>query len=431
MTNKNRPQKSATAKRYRRSVFGLVSGSALSQSMIALSIPIIARIFTPDEMGYFFAFDAYCDVLALGSTLALDKALYTIKSKRLYDATIATTLVSVALISCVSALALYVFLSLTPSQHNHVVLVAGAFVIVFARGAYYLFQSIGIRNEFFIRIAVAENVRSIALIFFRVVLGLAGMGVTALVVAAILGSSAAVIVVAKNASAVLSSALRRVSWSNIRAVMRRFRRNIMFEGTGQFLRQLPIRAPVIVVVALFSSAEAGFFSIALLLTYRPAEIIVRSVAEVARARIGASMRSGDQGSAGRTSRFSLLFNLSAAPVMVFAAGLGIYILEGLLFPPEWSGVGLTTLALSPYVAALMLARPLQSVFSLYRKHAQILILELTMACISLVGFSVCGFLGQSMNVACIFVGASLLLAVCFFNWVALQIISDHTKPHAE
>lgn len=135
------------------------------------------------------------------------------------------------------------------------------------------------------------------------------------------------------------------------------------------------------------------------------------------------MRSGEHAHAGRTSRFTLLFNLVVAPLMVFAGGLGVFILEGLLFPEEWHGVGLTTLALSPYVAALMLARPLQGIFSLYAKHELILSLEIAMAAISLAGFAICDFWGQSMNTACIIVGTTLLIVIFSFNWVALRIIS--------
>jgi O-antigen/teichoic acid export membrane protein len=420
-------EQKAKSKLYRLSVFGLISGSAASQILIAASIPIIARIFTPNEMGYFFAFDAYCDVLALGSTLALDKSLYTINSRRLYEATIATTLLSIIITAVLAALILLIYFGLGSDSSNITILTVSAFFIVLFRGAYYLFQSIGIRNESFLRIAVAENIRAIVLIAGRIALGVNGLGVLALVFAAVLGSSASVLAIGKNALTVFGNAWAVATWANMRVVLRRFRRNILFEGTGQFLRQIPIRAPVILVVALFSPTDAGFFSIALLLTYRPAEIIIRSVAEVARSRIGASLRLGDNASATTVSRHSLIFNMIAAPILVFTGGLIIYLLEGIVFPETWAGVGLTTLSMSPYVTALMLARPLQSLFSLYAKHASILAVELTLASFCLCGFAICGISNLTMNLACILVGVASMIAMVFFNCVALRVIASHKE----
>ena len=413
-------------------IAGFAAGSALSQLIVALSIPVIARLYDPAVLGNFLIFDAYCDVLAFGATLALDKALYVTRSHRGSRALILATVLSIGLVAALGAGLFWVAViaGLTTPGLAMAWLAIPCFLIVFARGAFYLLQSLSIRADRFGAVVLAENIRAGVIVFGRIGLGLQGFGLTGLVLTAVAGAGGAVAVLARGQGPMLQRLFARPALRLVPRVLARHRERILFEGGGQFLRQLPMRGPVFAVTIFYLAPGAGIYAIALLLTYRPTELVVRSVTEVFRAAMARNLRAGQEDAAAARGRI-LLWRLYLAAVASSAAmGLAVYLTEGWLFPPDWAGVGAVALANSLYVAGLLILRPVQMVFSLYGRQRLSFLLEAgaVLACFS--GIFLGGGVGLSLAMTCLLTGVAMLAFITPMTALAHRMLGGVLSAQA-
>lgn len=407
-----------------RQIAKFAAGSALSQIIVAASIPIVARLYDPTILGNFFFFDAFCDVFAFGSTLALDKAIYVTRSEKGVRALIAATMISVTLVSLLagSILAGAIALGLTTDGLSSYWLILPCIIVVWARGAYYLFQSLSIRSSQFGQIVLAENLRATAILTGRIGFGLIHFSLTGLLITAAASALIATSVISRRNLQLTRQSLQPLYTKQVWRTLYRHRQRIFFEGSGQFLRQLPMRAPVFAIAVYFMAAGAGLYSIALLLTYRPTELIVRSVSEVFRTKIAENLRTGDLRAANQLSKTLIKRTMVAAPLGSIAAGAFVWGTEGILFPENWIGVGSVAFYNSLYVAGLMLIRPVQIIFSLYKRQGLTLLIEFSAVAACFGGIFIGGSLGYSLDMVCLISGILLMLALIPLTMKSLEVV---------
>ncbi|MEM6638055.1 MAG: hypothetical protein AAF667_19445 [Pseudomonadota bacterium] len=396
----------------------------MPQLIVAVSIPLVTLLYDPTVLGTFLIFDAYCDIFAFGATLALDKALYVTRSPRGSRDLIRATLISITLVSLLAGgfFGAGIWMEITTEGLTQPWLIVPVVLLVWARGAYYLFQSLSIRASRFGAVVVAESTRAAALVIGRIVLGLLGYGLAGLVVTSIAGAWISVSALIQGARIEGRLQWRTVTVATYRRSVARHRERILFEGGGQFLRQLPIRGPVFAITIYFAAAGAGLYSIAFLLCYRPAELIVRSVTEVFRTSMAESIRA-DQYEVARVLGEDLLRRtiLSAAGASVLMGG-AIFLAEDILFSAEWSGVGSVALANAIYVAGLLMLRPIQIIYSLYGRDRLSLLLEggAVVACFG--GIFLGGAMGVSLEIVCVLSGLVMVFVAVPLALAALRVL---------
>lgn len=408
-----------------KSIGAFAAGSAMSQVIVAVSIPFVARLYGPEVLGNFLILDAFCDIFAFGATLALDKAIYTSRSPRGTRALVAATLVSITIVSVLASLVFWlaIELGLTTQMLAQPWLVIPVFLVIWARGAFYLLQSLSMRASRFGDIVIAENLRAACLVAGRIGLGLQGFGLTGLVVTSVGGAALATLAVLRRARREVVGVLRGHSVGMFCRTLSRHKERVLYEGGGQFLRQLPIRGPVFLITVYFTAAGAGLYAIAFLLTYRPVELIVRSVTEVLRASMSQHIRDGEHSRARRLGILLIVRMMVSAIVVALLVSGVVFLAEDILFPPEWSGTGSVAIANAPFVAALLILRPIQIVFSLYHRQKLSLLLEASAALASFVAILIAGMLGLSLEAACLISGIALFAVILPIAVVALRILS--------
>ncbi|MEM1064682.1 MAG: hypothetical protein AAGJ74_04205 [Pseudomonadota bacterium] len=400
------------------------AGSALSQVIVALSIPIVARIYDPIVLGSFLILDAFCDIFAYGATLALDKAIYVTRSARGVRDLIAATLISISLVAMLAGALFWAAIKagLVPEMLAQTWLVLAVIVVVWCRGAYYLFQSLTIRASRFGTLVLAENLRAATLVAGRIGLGLKGFGFAGLVVSSVLGAAIAAIALTRRTWADLGRARRNLGAAQFLRTLKRHRERILYEGGGQFLSQFPMRGPVFVITIFFTAAGAGIYAIGFLLAYRPVELIVRSTTEVLRASIAQHIRDGNLPEARRLG-IALIQKLTLSALFTsFSVATLVYLTEGILFPPEWKGVGAVCLANALFVAGLLVLRPVQIIFSLYGRQRMSLVLEgsAVVACFGAIVIG--GSFGASLEVVCLLSGLAMVGVLLPLALVALSTL---------
>jgi len=67
-------------------IITLISGTLFAQIISLISIPILTRIYTPDEFGLYSIFFAVTSVIGMVSSLSYEQAIVLPKSQRSADA---------------------------------------------------------------------------------------------------------------------------------------------------------------------------------------------------------------------------------------------------------------------------------------------------------------------------------------------------------
>ncbi len=71
---------------YLTQIITLISGTLFAQIISLISIPILTRIYTPDEFGLYSIFFAVTSVIGMVSSLSYEQAIVLPKSQRSADA---------------------------------------------------------------------------------------------------------------------------------------------------------------------------------------------------------------------------------------------------------------------------------------------------------------------------------------------------------
>ncbi|MDO9524263.1 MAG: hypothetical protein Q7J57_01770 [Gemmobacter sp.] len=399
------------------------SGAASAQLISAASIPFLTYIYEPALLGIFFILDAYCDILSSGSTLAIDKAIYVNRSAARERAIIKASVFCVLIVSGLAGLllpGLAGYAILNPELQGIILAVAAA-VLVAGRGLFSIFQAIALKSGKFARVIMAENARASILLSGRIGFGVMGLGFSGLVISALLGAWGAVFVVGWGHLRRAIGITATTSITGTRATIRKYRDYLIYEGSSQFVRQLPGRALVILVGGLYSPTAAGAYSVGLLLCYRPTEVLVRSIVEIGRSEIAADLRASNSSAAATKARGIVVQAGLLACVVSPLLAIVLFFFSPYIFPEAWQRVGGLVLFSSFLSAMLLAARPLQVVFSLYQSQGKALMLDVLVTLAAFCGMTFAWATGFSLEVACLTAGAAMALILVYFIIVALRI----------
>lgn len=353
-----------------------VSALALTgQLTLVAAIPILTRLYSPEDFGVFTIYLSIVNILGAIAGLRFSTSLYVVEDRA--QALVGLKLTFLAVCATTSAVLVggYVLSAAMPERLQHL-----AYFIPVGMAAVGVADAMNcwcLRFNHIRDFGMGRLILPTTMAVLQVGFGVARLGDDAMIQAHIL--SQAVLIAFLCARLLKWDDIRRItqaSWAAVGATARREYKFPLFELPSALAGFAIINLPAIFIGSLFGTAFAGHFGVAARLVTGPVTLIALPLSNVFVAE--ASKGFGRQHLLG--TAFGLLVvaaGLIALPVL----GLGFvspYVVVPLL-GPSWMPAGQIMAAMAVMCAAQALSTPIQDVPTLFRRQELRLLVDLVRA----------------------------------------------------
>jgi len=385
--------KSFIESRLFRNVFKLMGGTAIAQIIGAASLPLITRLYSPDEFGLLSVFLSFFSFGVVVLTLRYESALLNsvdeleaIKIFRIcrFFVFLSSVLVSIILFSMVY----YSILGFEILPYWAVVV---GFVSFISFGFFMTNRGVLLRFGDVSRISRGVVSRALSNMSSKVVLGLLSFGPFGLLLGEAIGSIFAMIVTRK-ARYILRKQKEKlsrkvISFREYRCTACKFKRFPTIELPSAIINQLTLSLPIILVADLFGAKSAGIFGLARTLYAIPNTQIGGAVADVFHMELSKCLRLERP----RSDALNLFIKFSKVLLSVALLSIftGVYLaplLAGPVFGNEWTKVGQVIALMAPWMASALVASSLGRALLIFERQDLKLIYDVFSVLIVLISF---------------------------------------------
>ena len=268
---------------FARGVAVLTGGTVFAQALMILVLPILTRLYTPDEFGVLAVFVAILSIISVVACLRYEIAIPLPES----DAD-AANLGAVALLSMIGTCILTVFLVIVFDERivlfvNQPALGSYLWLLPIAVAltcGYAVFQYWATRKKAYKRIARTRLEQSVGGISTQLIFGWAGAGVAGLIVGQIVSNGAGFLGLARRAVMEDKKAIQSVSLSRMRKEAIKHMTFPKYSTLEALANIAGLQVPIIMIAGSATSAEVGFLLLAMQILQAPMSLIGSSIAQV-------------------------------------------------------------------------------------------------------------------------------------------------------
>lgn len=260
----------------------LASGTAVAKVVGVAAIPIITRIYTPEHMGVLAVFIALTMMLAPFGTLRYSVALPLPKNDRLATNLAVLCFISLAVVSCVSAIVLWLFSrpilellsmqALMPYWWLLIVTVIGA-------GAYEILSQWAVREKAFKPLAKTKVWQSISGSVAKIGLGFLGLKPLGLLIGHIITQAGGILSLSRAFYQQFRANLPYVSKKRLVFLLKKYADFPKYRLPSQFLLVFSTKAPLIFSAWLFGTETTGQIGLALMALALPMNLFGQSTGQ--------------------------------------------------------------------------------------------------------------------------------------------------------
>ncbi|AYC31459.1 lipopolysaccharide biosynthesis protein [Pseudomonas cavernae] len=341
-----------------RSVSVLVSGTAFAQALMVLVLPILTRLYTPEDFSVLAVYAALLGIISVAACLRLDVAI-PMPQKDEDAANLFALALSFTIITASITTLVVLFLStefmvevgLEALLPYIWMLPAG---ILFA-GSYSSLQFWATRKKAFPFVAKTRMTQATAAATSQVGLGWFGLTPFGLLFGQMLSSGSGVLGLGKRMWMEDRSVLRAISIAEMRHLLHEYRRFPQYSTFESLANSAAIQLPVIIIASLAIGPEAGFLMLAMRVMQAPMGLIGGAIAQVYLSRAPEEFRKGNLGPFTATI-FGGLLKTGVGP-LVFA-GIVAPDVFALIFGEEWRRAGVLVMWMTPWFIMQFLSSPI-------------------------------------------------------------------------
>lgn len=417
--------------RFGRGVAVLTGGSLLSQALAVLSLPVITRLYTPEELGIFGLAWSIVTLLSVAACLRYEYAIPTEAAPR--DAAVVLLLaIAVSIpysLATMSGLAVLIRLGVWSTD----VLPPWAPILLLP-----LLVSLGVgsavrfwlvREQRFPAIAAMVVRQGLARLVVTVASGFAGLGWIGLAIGELAGRLAGVGRPLAEALGGLSGSPRGTLVDESRAAARRHERAPRILMPSALLDAMASALLVPVTLALHGSAAAGMLLMVQRILSVPSALVGTGVADVFHGSVAEQLRKDPtavRGAYFRTMRRLMVLGVATVAPVALLAPWAFPILLG----SEWAQTGWLAAAMAPWALAALVVSPVSRlVILLGREHWKLLYDVL-----ALLGLFVGMHGGSRMGLSFVetLLLTSVLQAIAYAAFAGLmwKALDAHERPEA-
>jgi O-antigen/teichoic acid export membrane protein len=380
----------------------ILLGSLIGQGSLLAISPLLTRIYTPDDFGALAAFTAFATVLGGIVTVSWERGIVVPRSE--FSARALAVLGVMSAVGVSVAMAVLI-LFIGPALDDLLdVDVFDRFwwllpATTLAMGLYGVLSSLLVRARAYSRLAARNALQGLAQSVSSVLLGVSGFGAIGLLTGILVGRVASTLGLAR---------WRRAdgfpSVARLRAVARRYRRFPLVSTWSRALNSLGLQLPVLMIVAIYGSMEAGMYALTVRVLATPIGIVVDAVSQYFEGAFSSRLRARSGGLVtlitGITKRLALVAAVPMMVIIIFGP-----VLFAWAFGSNWRDAGvLAQITVGFYAVQFVVAPISRTLLVLERQGTQLAWDVLRMVATSL-AVIVPSLLGMALS------GALLVLAI--------------------
>lgn len=398
-----------------------MSGSAVAQVMALLALPVITRLFAPEDFGILGIYLAVIGII--GVMVCFRYELTILLPKNENDAA-HLYLLSLASACMVTILSLFIvafytqsmleFLNVPELSHYIWFIPAG----IFLKGLHTANSHWNMRRAMFGRLAVVDVGNSLITNGSKILFGFFGLisgGI--LILSNLLGKSAAAMMLGRN----IYREDRRLLMKNIRwrlaaTMIREYRNITLFNTTGSLFNMFSQKAPLLILTWLFNPAIAGYYLLADQLLKKPAKFITKAVKNVyfQKASLEKENRKKLAKITGSLTVAITLLGLCFTTLMITLAGP----FSATLLGENWGVTGQYIQWLSLFILIHFVTNPISSLVTIQRKEHIEFVLHIGEAFVKVGALLVGGlYFRDPLQTIMLFSVAGFFYSLCTVPWL--------------
>jgi O-antigen/teichoic acid export membrane protein len=358
-----------------RSVAVLLSGTGVAAAISALALPVLTRLYTPNDFSTLAVFNGLVATISVAACLRFDvavpmpeqdsEAVNVLALALLCASAIAALVGLIAMVIPISALARYNQLSIGP----YLCLVAPG--VLLAAG-YSALQFWFIRKKTFAVVAQNRMSQACAAAGTQISLGWLGIAPLGLMLGPLVNAGVGSLGLGYRLATTARALFADVTGSNMRAAFLTYHRFPRYSALESLCNAAAIQIPVIMIAGMASGPEAGYLLLALFVIQAPMGLLGTAIAQVYLSRAPDEYRAGHLGP----------FTVKVIGGLLMT-GVGPLIFAGLLAPnlfahifgEEWRRAGLLMLWMTPWFVMQFLTSPIGMALHVGNRQRAALVLQ--------------------------------------------------------
>ncbi|MGD0342141.1 MAG: oligosaccharide flippase family protein [Bacteroidales bacterium] len=361
-----------------KNVLTLFSGTVIAQLIGLAFLPLLTRLFTPEEFGVFYIFLTTASILSIIATGGYEKSLVLPASEN--DAgqlLIFSILLSVA-VTAISFLIL-LFLGKWGDQffqtgHSRLILwLIPVYSLFF--GVFRILQNTAIRKKNFRKVSGSNIIRVASASVMQAGAGFGHTGGIGLVLGSCIGQIFPLLTFLRKNKKLTEITIReKVKTAIAKGI--EYKDFPLYKMPSDLLNEVSIQLPVYILKIIFSTAIAGIYSLPQKILSQPSKLIGQAAGEVYY-RTASELNSQNKDLSEMTfNTFKVLFLLGVVPFTIISLwGKEIF---SFIFSNEWAFSGRIAAFLSPWLLFVFAGSPVSYIFLIRQKLKISLLLNLVL-----------------------------------------------------
>ncbi len=349
--------KSVLAGGFVRSVGVLVGGSAVSQLIMALSLPVATRLYTPEDFAVLALFTSIVSIVSVAACLRFDIAVPIPEGDGEAVNVLALALFFAAALSLAFAIPALAAPTVVADALGRPQIAGYLWLLpiaIFLAASYSALQFWSVRQKAFRPIAITRIAQSSAAAGTQIGLGFATSGPLGLVLGMALNMGAGAVGLLARLLTANRASLADISTARMRKAFRDHIRFPKYSALEAVCNSASIFLPVVLIAAHAPAAEAGFVILAMQVMQAPMSLIGNAVAQVYMSQAPAAHREGDLG-AFTVRILGGLMRTGVGPLIF--AGIVAAPAFAIIFGAEWRAAGELVAWMTPWFVMQFLSSP--------------------------------------------------------------------------
>lgn len=391
----------------------LVGGTVFAQMVTVLSLPIITRLYTPEQFSIFAIYVSILSILGSVCCLRFEIAIPIPEKNREACSLSVLAILSSVIFSILLSIALLLFSEPLLRFIGKIEIIDYVWLLplgLICTGLFTAFQYWAIRQKQYSIIAKANVFQAGGGASVQIVLALMGCGVLGLILGQIVKSSFGILKLTKNFLQDCYNYLKEETLANLVNV---FRKNIRFPKYSLWealANTASIQLPIMYIAILSTNTDAGFLMLAMQILAIPITFIGRSVSQIYLAEAPSKVNRGE------IEKFTL--NV-LEKLCLIGGGLLVFIgilsptLAKYIFGEQWADMGLLISWMIPWFIFQLISSPISMIMHITGKQKQALLLTIFGLVLKMLMLGLQYTIDPSMLVESFAISSAIFYAVAF------------------
>lgn len=345
--------------RFRSNFIKVARANVLAQLLPLLALPLLTRLYTPDDFGVLALFSSATSLLLAFSTWRFDWSIPNTSSETLTSALLLLGVLALLIFSGSSFAVLWFWKEQLYFWRGFEVL--GSLILllpvaVVVGGLQELLRCWYVRKAEMSNVATSRMAQSVASTGFNVAAGYAGLSAMGLITSAVVSAGVGVSVLMRGAQS-LKKSFVRLSIKRLKVGLIKYWSESTASTVGSVVNVASVAVVPMLLVQYYSPKEVGWYALMYQLALGPIGLMTTALSQSFWAEAAQLVKSDLIELRRLFLKFTKLLMLVAIPVVLICTS-GTLFVGPILGEDKWAGAGSILAALSPMIAGIIVVQPL-------------------------------------------------------------------------